>query len=245
MSPKRRRFAARRRSRGYSQEAFAEAVGVERTTVTRWESADTEPQPWHRNKIAKVLNVSLEELDELLADTTGSASGASRTSGRVHSEPSGTAPDRTSGLVDGEDDEMNRRELLVDGLVASGAMVASVRSGTAGTLLSNTDEDLLRMVTSAYRRLEASRPSGMLIDPVVGCVGFIRGLVRTDGPASGRLYAVLSEAAGLAAWLYVDLNNVPEARRYYLVAIDAATRSRPVRLFPDAHRLLHFRLIMR
>jgi DNA-binding XRE family transcriptional regulator len=68
MARKRRRFAARRRACGYSQEAFAQAVGVERTTVTRWEAADTEPQPWYRRRIAQLLDVSLEELDDLLVD---------------------------------------------------------------------------------------------------------------------------------------------------------------------------------
>lgn len=42
--------------------------------------------------------------------------------------------------------------------------------------------------------------------------------------------AVLSEAAGLAAWLQVDLQNIAGARRYYRVAVDAAERS--------GHRLL-------
>ncbi|MGH3678893.1 MAG: helix-turn-helix domain-containing protein [Natronosporangium sp.] len=74
MTLRRRRLAQRRRACGYSQEALAEALQVDRTTVVRWETADTEPQPWHRPKIARVLQVSLEELNELLADIAGVAS---------------------------------------------------------------------------------------------------------------------------------------------------------------------------
>jgi len=71
MAQKRRRLAQRRRACGYSQERFAEAVKVDRTTVTRWESGETEPQPWHRRRLAKVLQVSIDELDELLAEGAG------------------------------------------------------------------------------------------------------------------------------------------------------------------------------
>jgi transcriptional regulator with XRE-family HTH domain len=68
MALKRLRLAQRRKGAGYSQEAFAEAVGVARTTVNRWECAQSEPQPWQRPKIARKLNVSIDELESLLAD---------------------------------------------------------------------------------------------------------------------------------------------------------------------------------
>lgn len=63
---RRRALAQRRRVRGYSQEMFADAVGVDRTTVARWEVGDTEPQPWHRPQLARALGVSLDELNALL-----------------------------------------------------------------------------------------------------------------------------------------------------------------------------------
>jgi transcriptional regulator with XRE-family HTH domain len=67
---KRRRFAGRRRAVGFTQEGLAEALGVERTTVARWETAETEPQPSVRPMLAGLLKVTLEELDELLSDVT-------------------------------------------------------------------------------------------------------------------------------------------------------------------------------
>ena len=36
--------------------------------MVRWERADTEPQPWHRRRLAVALKVSLEDLAALLAD---------------------------------------------------------------------------------------------------------------------------------------------------------------------------------
>jgi DNA-binding XRE family transcriptional regulator len=63
---KRRRLAQRRKSLGHSQDDLASLVGVGRTTVVRWESAETDPQPWLRRKLAAALRVSADELTDLL-----------------------------------------------------------------------------------------------------------------------------------------------------------------------------------
>jgi transcriptional regulator with XRE-family HTH domain len=68
MPLKRGRFAARRRAVGFSQEQLADRLGVDRSTVARWESGETEPQPWIRPRLARTLQVSVEQLHELLAD---------------------------------------------------------------------------------------------------------------------------------------------------------------------------------
>jgi transcriptional regulator with XRE-family HTH domain len=67
MASKRTRLVDRRKSLGYSQEAFAEALHVDRSTVARWERGTAEPQPWHRPKIVKLLGITTTELDTLLA----------------------------------------------------------------------------------------------------------------------------------------------------------------------------------
>lgn len=66
MTSKRRRFAERRKACGFNQEDFAEAVGVDRSTVQRWESGKTGPQPWQRPNIARALQVTAKDLDALL-----------------------------------------------------------------------------------------------------------------------------------------------------------------------------------
>lgn len=55
-----------RRALGYSQERLAEELGVDRTTVARWERGETEPQPENRPMIARILQLDLAELAELL-----------------------------------------------------------------------------------------------------------------------------------------------------------------------------------
>jgi transcriptional regulator with XRE-family HTH domain len=74
MAAKRQRLVQRRQLVGFSQEALASALLVERSTVVRWESGDTKPQPWLRSRLAQALRVSLDELDELLtAERDGNA----------------------------------------------------------------------------------------------------------------------------------------------------------------------------
>ncbi|MFM9590276.1 helix-turn-helix transcriptional regulator [Streptomyces scabiei] len=70
MAAKRMRLAQRRKSAGYSQEKLAERLGVERSTVVRWETAESEPQPWIRPKLAVALRVTADELQSLLDDVT-------------------------------------------------------------------------------------------------------------------------------------------------------------------------------
>jgi len=66
MAAKRYRLAQRRKTVGYTQEQLAEQLGVDRTTIIRWEAGDTEPQPWQWPNLADALNISAEKLTELL-----------------------------------------------------------------------------------------------------------------------------------------------------------------------------------
>jgi len=66
MALRRLRLAQRRKALGHSQDDLAALVGVDRTTVIRWERAETEPQPWLRRKLATHLRVTPEEPTELL-----------------------------------------------------------------------------------------------------------------------------------------------------------------------------------
>ncbi|WP_280838431.1 helix-turn-helix transcriptional regulator [Micromonospora sp. A200] len=73
MALKRHLLCQRRKALGYSQERLAEILGVERSTVVRWENAETDPQPWHRTRIASALGVTLEHLDDMLVDVSVAA----------------------------------------------------------------------------------------------------------------------------------------------------------------------------
>jgi len=66
LTRKRHRLAQRRKDVGLSQERLAEVMNVDRSTVARWERADTDPQPWHRPRLAEALRISVDELAALL-----------------------------------------------------------------------------------------------------------------------------------------------------------------------------------
>jgi transcriptional regulator with XRE-family HTH domain len=69
VAARRQQFVQRRKAVGFTQEGLAERLGIDRSTVARWESGDTEPLPWLRPKLARVLQISIEQLDELIAQT--------------------------------------------------------------------------------------------------------------------------------------------------------------------------------
>jgi transcriptional regulator with XRE-family HTH domain len=63
---RRKRFAQRRKTLGLTQEALADLLGVDRSTVVRWERGQTEPGAWIQPKLATALQVSADRLAELL-----------------------------------------------------------------------------------------------------------------------------------------------------------------------------------
>ena len=85
MPNRRHRLAQRRKAVGLSQERLAEMIGVDRSTVARWERADTDPQPWHRPRLANALRISLDHLAELLTEI--GETGVRPSSQAHHSDP--------------------------------------------------------------------------------------------------------------------------------------------------------------
>jgi transcriptional regulator with XRE-family HTH domain len=59
-----------RKAAGFTQEELAYRLGVDRSTIGRWESGETEPLPWLRPKLANLLDITRARLDELLAVET-------------------------------------------------------------------------------------------------------------------------------------------------------------------------------
>jgi DNA-binding XRE family transcriptional regulator len=114
---KRRAFAERRQVVGHSQEALARIVGVEPTTVGRWERGETSPQPWCRPKLADALSVSLEELDTMLAEGQTDEAADERPDNLEH-DPVLALPWNHRGTVeaavvlDGGDGRVERRGFL-------------------------------------------------------------------------------------------------------------------------------------
>ncbi len=62
----RQRLSRRRKAVGHTQESLAALLGVERSTAARWEQGRSEPMAWQRPRLAAALNVTVEELADLL-----------------------------------------------------------------------------------------------------------------------------------------------------------------------------------
>ncbi len=69
MAPRRQRLSQRRKAVGLTQESLAQRLGVDRSTVVRWEAGDTEPLPSIRPEVARALQVSTDQLAELLSES--------------------------------------------------------------------------------------------------------------------------------------------------------------------------------
>jgi transcriptional regulator with XRE-family HTH domain len=59
-------LADRRKAVGLSQDGLAQKLGVERSTVVRWEAGKRAPQPWVRPLLAESLQISGDQLEDLL-----------------------------------------------------------------------------------------------------------------------------------------------------------------------------------
>jgi transcriptional regulator with XRE-family HTH domain len=86
MAFRRQELTRRRKAVGFTQESLAEHLGVERSTVIRWEAGDSEPLPSIRPNLARALQLSIDQLAELL--TTSEDAGTTRTS----ADPEMTTP---------------------------------------------------------------------------------------------------------------------------------------------------------
>src|SRR5688572_18140512 len=109
---RRSRLAKRRRTRGFSQESLATELNADRSTVARWERGLCDPQPYHRAKLCGLLQVTLDELDELLTPepAPGQAQISPGPAEALQGRVIGHAP-AMPGETSDELDDMNRREL--------------------------------------------------------------------------------------------------------------------------------------
>jgi transcriptional regulator with XRE-family HTH domain len=74
-------LARARRAAGYTQEQLAELLHIDRATVVRWEAGATEPLPYIRPRLGRLLHVSREQLEALLLEGASPAQGVDRAAG--------------------------------------------------------------------------------------------------------------------------------------------------------------------
>lgn len=202
-------LAERRRALGYSQEAFAHLLGVDRTTVGRWESRRIRPQPAQRRKLAAALETSLQELDALLAPRQ-----------IADGEPVGS---RTSEPPNaGDPDEMIRREFLRI-LTVSGALAtlpADEAEALAQGVRGGVPADFSRMNSHLWQVYQSSRSKGSVYPVVRDQLGILIDAL-TEYRGSPRARALLNAAADLfqlAGEVAFDGNRYSDAAASYALA---------------------------
>jgi tetratricopeptide (TPR) repeat protein/transcriptional regulator with XRE-family HTH domain len=216
---KRRRLAQRRKAVGLTQEQLAEKLGVERTTVVRWERGQTQPLPWLRPKLAQALRVPAERLEELLA-ADGSPAGPQADAAAAPRQLPAAVADFTGRAA-----ELAALTAMLDqaGASAPGTVVISAIGGTAGVGKTALALHWAHQVAGRfgdgqlYVNLRGFDPSGT---PATAA-GAIRGFLDAFGVPPGRVPADPEAQAGLYRSLLAD--------RKMLIVLDNARDEQQVR----------------
>jgi transcriptional regulator with XRE-family HTH domain len=185
MAVRRSSLARARKAAGYSQESFAEAMSVDRSTVVRWEAGSNDPQAYQQPKLARLLGIDTAALRTLLHPA------------EVVSTPTGIQP--WPDPITAEADELDALELMrrVD--------ASDVGDETLRRLESVVDE-----LAIAYPRT----PPQVLLGRVRKHLGYVNRLVdgRKTLAEHQRLLVVGGWLSLLGATVHIDLNQEHAAR---------------------------------
>lgn len=200
MTNRRDAFAARREAMGFTQEGFAARLGVELSTVGRWERGTLTPQPWRRLRIANHLGVSLERLEELL--TPSATVGFSNEDGRL-------ARDEHTVAEFGGD---LGRNLLVDDARESARFARQV----AATGVGRSRLDQISVDISRFAADYVFQPLSELFVDIRELRTEVFELVQRNRfpDQLSRLYVDASRMGGLQAHICLDLGHYRAARTH-------------------------------
>lgn len=210
MAIRRHALAARREALGFTQEALAQKLGVELSTVGRWERGTLTPQPWRRPDLAKILKLSLEDLDGLL-------------------NPPGSPIAAERSLA-------TRREVIVDAALLTGVIMANqlVRTHSDASLPDSRRElvndrptitSASALVTELHRTYQAARYADVA-KRLPSAIATVDALVA-EGSANERreafgLQCGVAVAAAKLATKAGDAGTAWEAAEQARVAAEAA-----------------------
>lgn len=193
---RRKLLADRRIALGMKQDELAANLGIERSTVVRWEAGKTTPQPWVRPKLADALQVSSNQLDDLLTlDAEGESAHVDRRAFNGLATAIALAPLARSkhGSQIGETE------------------VRQLRARTAR--LRRLDDHLGGMDTYQVYTTEMAATARL-----VKQASYSQSTARA-------LTGVLAEQAQMAGWAAFDAGRMTESRKHYKTALNAATES--------------------
>ena len=241
MKAKRRALAQRREIVGHTQETLAELMGVELSTVGRWERGETSPQPWCRPRLAQALTVSLEELDRMLAEgqpveetpETADEPVEVPEQDRVLSAPWSHRGTVEVAVVLRGGDRVRRRGFV---FLTGAALTAPAHqwlvhepepliSGLAGRRVSTELADRFTAMIGELRAMDDIAGGGTVLplaEQQFGLVADLLDQASYDESTGRRFHVVLAELGQLCGWCGYDAGQQGLAQRYYIAALRAA-----------------------
>ncbi|WP_202806540.1 helix-turn-helix transcriptional regulator [Kribbella catacumbae] len=188
-------LAERRKAVGLSQGELATTLGIERSTVVRWEAGKTAPLPWVRPALAEALQVSGDQLDDLLRTDTEGGEAVDRRAFAGLATALALAP-------------LTRSR---HGSQIGATQVRQLRARTAR--LRRLDDHLGGMDTYAVYTSEMAATERLIKN------------ASYSGATARTLTGVLAEQAQMAGWAAFDAGRLADSRRHYRKALLAARES--------------------
>ncbi|MFF5001607.1 helix-turn-helix transcriptional regulator [Streptomyces phaeochromogenes] len=199
----------RRKSLGYSQERMAHLLGVDRTTVGRWDRGEHEPQPEFRPKLAELLCVDLVTLDALIKESSA--------------PPEGHAGSPSHDAHGSGDDDMIRREFLR--VIAMAGALAALSAEEVDAVAADAEREdaagFLRMNSHLWQVYQLAR-SKRSVQPVVSDQLSALNESLAERPTVGPLCAAAGDLFQLAGELAFDGNRQTDAAASYSLAASAS-----------------------
>lgn len=243
MRIRRTQLARRRRVQGLSQEALAVRLGVERSTVARWETGISTPMPWVRPQLAEHLGVTLDDIEVLLGTASGtdtpSSSARPSAEGARHEDRSDGDPQELLAGVPGVEPDVSRRTLL--GAAASSVLALSLstslgplgavegRAPAPGARVGGTDVDAVHGAVAAYSRLDQRHGGGHARQAAARYltteVAPLLGGRFADAHVRRGMFSAAAELAYVTGWMAFDDAEHSTARRYFRESVRLATEA--------------------
>ena len=220
---------ALRQAMRLTKEGFADKLGVSERAVAKWSAQpDLTPTP----QFQQMLDTVLVQLDD---------SARQRFSMLV--EPPAPPPpaiaDVTAidlrdfgGHVSDDEDMLRRQFLFTSAAALTAAGLPGLGGPGAAPRLNAGNVDELETVTDAQRRLYHSMPARLIWPSVEGHLRLLIDLTRASQPepVHRRVAALGGEAAGLLAWLALDLGNERGRERMYDIALSLTNEAQDLQL---------------